>query len=319
MLSVLKKNWFMFALIAIAMVVVADSGGALVTAGLWLKQHRGPAIIITLIFYLSGLVLDTRQIREGLSDIRGLLVALFLIFLLSPLLGFLFSLLLSDYGVIVGLFLVAVMPSTLSSGVVMTGCTGGNMAHSLFITVVANSLAVFTIPLTLSLLLGGVDSKSIEIEQLPMMLKITKMVLVPLLLGIVSRRLSGERLRPLLPFISSCNQLGILIIVFMALCAGRPAIVSGLDSVFFVIFLVFCFHLVLVFGGFAVTGLLRIPRQKRISVIFMGGQKTLALSVLLQVSLFPEFGIALVVCVMHHITHLIMDAYLVGFLKKRGT
>jgi sodium/bile acid cotransporter 7 len=47
----------------------------------------------------------------------------------------------------------------------------------------------------------------------------------------------------------------------------------------------------------------------------MGGQKTLPLSVILQVTLFPEYGLALAVCVVHHILHLITDAYLVEKLK----
>jgi len=49
----------------------------------------------------------------------------------------------------------------------------------------------------------------------------------------------------------------------------------------------------------------------------MGGQKTLVLSVILQVSLFPQYGLALVVCVVHHILHLVMDGYLVGRLRHR--
>lgn len=48
----------------------------------------------------------------------------------------------------------------------------------------------------------------------------------------------------------------------------------------------------------------------------MGGQKTLVLSVVLQLSLFPEYAIALVVCVIHHIVHLILDAFLVGWLGE---
>jgi sodium/bile acid cotransporter 7 len=48
----------------------------------------------------------------------------------------------------------------------------------------------------------------------------------------------------------------------------------------------------------------------------MGGQKTLPLSIILQVSLFSQYGIALVVCVLHHIVHLAMDGYLVERLKS---
>jgi sodium/bile acid cotransporter 7 len=39
--------------------------------------------------------------------------------------------------------------------------------------------------------------------------------------------------------------------------------------------------------------------------------------VVLQLSLFPEYAIALVVCVIHHIVHLIMDAFLVGWLREK--
>lgn len=49
----------------------------------------------------------------------------------------------------------------------------------------------------------------------------------------------------------------------------------------------------------------------------MGGQKTLPLSVILQMSLFPDYSIALLVCVVHHIVHLMMDGYLVERLKTR--
>jgi len=63
------------------------------------------------------------------------------------------------------------------------------------------------------------------------------------------------------------------------------------------------------------AGVLKLGKGRRESVIFMGGQKTLPLSIILQVSLFPQYGLALVVCVLHHLIHLLMDGYLVGKLK----
>ena len=69
--------------------------------------------------------------------------------------------------------------------------------------------------------------------------------------------------------------------------------------------------------GIKIVEMAGIGPGRRESVIFMGGQKTLPLSVILQVTLFPTFGLALVVCVLHHIIHLIMDAYLVERLKDR--
>jgi sodium/bile acid cotransporter 7 len=79
--------------------------------------------------------------------------------------------------------------------------------------------------------------------------------------------------------------------------------------------LVVTFHGMLLAAAGVLTHLFRISKGKRESIIFMGGQKTLPLSIILQVSLFPQYGLALVVCVMHHLTQLLMDGYLVGKLR----
>ena len=315
MLETLKKNWFMLGLVALSVIVVLDFTGTLVAPGLWLKNHHGPDSVIVVIFILSGIALDTRQIREGLADIKGTLLALFIIFLVAPIIAYFFSLLPIETGLILGIFLVATMPTTLSSGVVMTGSAGGNMAHSLLITIIANSLAVITIPISLSFLIGGNENQVIHIDQLSIIIKIATLVLLPLIVGIIARRLFSAQLQPILPYTSTWNQLGILTIVWMALCGGRNAIVSSLDSIILIIIIVFFFHLCLVLSALWLTKVFKIAKGKRESVIFMGGQKTLALSVILQVSLFPEFGLALVFCVVHHIVHLIMDAYLINHLK----
>lgn len=307
----------MLGLVLISFLVVLDTHNTITTPGLWLKNHHGPDIVIVIIFFLSGLALDTRQIRAGLSDVKGTLLALTIMFIAAPITGYCFSQLPIESGLLLGLLLVAAMPTTLSSGVVMTGSAGGNMAHSLLITIIANALAVFTIPVTLSLLLGADESQTIHIDRLPIMIKIATLVLTPLIVGLCTRRVFNTHIQKILPYTSTCNQLGILTIVWMALCSSRPAIISGLHSAHVVILLVFSFHLVLVLLGLFFTRVLNIGKGKRESVIFMGGQKTLPLSIILQVSLFPEIGLALVVCVVHHIVHLIMDAYLIGYLKSQ--
>ncbi len=313
-----KRNWFMLGLMGVAAITVADSSGITVAPGLWLKTHGGPNIVIVLIFFLSGLALDTRQIRAGFADYKGTLLALCLIFLAAPLVALGFSTLPLAAGVVIGLFLVASMPSTLSSGIVMTGEAGGNMAHALLVTIIANSLAVVTIPITLNHLLTFTgDSRVIVIDQLPIMIKIATLVLLPLVIGLIVRNRTGSLLRPLLPYTSICNQIGILAIVWMASCQGREAIVSRLDTMLPVLAVVFSFHLVMLAVAIMAARIARMGKGRRESVIFMGGQKTLALSVVLQVSLFPDYGLALVVCILHHITHLAMDAFVVQRLKKK--
>ncbi len=318
MIHIIIKNWFTVSLIGISLLTIADNSGILVFPGLWLGAHRGPDTAIVFIFFFSGIALDARQIRTGLTDYQGTMLALVLIFIISPLIAISFSLLPLSAEIILGLYLVAVMPSTLSSGVVMTGSAGGNMAHALLITIIANALATITIPVTLGILLGATaGDRAITFDQLSIMVKIATLVLLPLLAGIFLRNRLNSQLRPLLPYTTNANQLAILVIVWMALCTGRAAIVAELNTLLSVITAVFCFHLVLVSTGLGMTKFYRIPKGRRESVIFMGGQKTLPLAVILQVSLFPEYGIALVVCVVHHIVHLIMDAFVIGYLREK--
>jgi sodium/bile acid cotransporter 7 len=317
-LNSIKKNWFLLGLISVVLLTLADTNGIVTYAGIWLKTHHGPDLVIVLIFFLSGLVLDTSRIREGGSDYRGTITALILIFISAPLLTLPFTLLPLDTGVLLGLFLVSVMPSTLSSGVVMTGSAGGNMAHALLITIIANSLAVITIPFSLNLLLNLTGySRAIEINQLPIMIKIATLVLLPLRCGMALRRKSSALTSPP-PYTGILSQIGILSMVWMALCSGREAIVANVAVALPILIIIFIFHLAMILCGIAMTRLWTIEKGRRESVILMGGQKTLPLSVILQVSLFPEYGTALVVCVLHHIVHLIMDAFLTRYLKEKG-
>jgi predicted Na+-dependent transporter len=149
------------------------------------------------------------------------------------------------------------------------------------------------------------------------MARIAGLVLLPLAAGLFIRRLLGSRVVPFLPYTSTCNQVGVLLIVYMALARGKEAIRHELDSLLLILITVAVFHLTLVLIAFMAARFAKIGKGRREAIIFMSGQKTLPLSIILQVSLFPEFGIALVVCVLHHIVHLIMDAYLIGYLNTK--
>jgi sodium/bile acid cotransporter 7 len=139
-LKLIKKYWFLSGLLAVCILTLADGEGILSASGSWLEQHHGPDLVIVSIFLFSGFALSTKQLVDGLMDVRGILLASVIIFIAAPLLAALFGLIPMDSGIIIGLFLVSVMPSTLSSGVVMTGAAGGNAAHALVTTIFANSV-----------------------------------------------------------------------------------------------------------------------------------------------------------------------------------
>jgi solute carrier family 10 (sodium/bile acid cotransporter), member 7 len=314
--DLIKKYWFLIGLLLVFVVTVADTSETVSSIGRWLKVHHGPDVVIILIFFFSGLILDARQTRSGLMDLRGIAAALVIIFLVAPVVAALFGALPLDTGILIGIFLVAVMPTTLSSGVVMTGAAGGNMAQALAITILANGLAIFTIPVALSLLLellGG--SAVVAIDKSAIMAKLGFYVLLPLCAGLILKLLAKSLTLRFVFRLQLLNQLLILTIVWMAMSQARDAIVSGGELAGIIILLVLSFHGILLAAAGVFAKLLKLGKGRRESVIFMGGQKTLPLAIILQVSLFPQYGLALVVCVLHHMIHLLMDGYLVGRLK----
>jgi sodium/bile acid cotransporter 7 len=208
------------------------------------------------------------------------------------------------------------MPTTLSSGVVMTGAAGGNMAHALMITIFANALSVFTIPVTLSLLLKMIGTAAhVSIDKTGIMIKLGLLVIVPLCAGLLIKFYAGSRLSRVEPKLQIINQCFILAIVWMAMSQTREAIITGKETMGLIVLIAFLFHLMLLAAAWGAVRCFDMGPGRRESILFMGGQKTLTLSIILQVSLFPQYGLALAVCVLHHIIHLMMDGYLVEKLK----
>ncbi len=312
MLKWIRKYWFLCALSAVCLLTLADGTGILAGAGLWLKQHRAPELNIVVIFLLSGLALSPKQLSSGLGDVGGLLFTAVNIFIVAPLLAAVFSLIPMDTGIVIGLFLVAVMPPTLSSGVVMTAAAGGNAAHALVTTVAANSVSVFTIPYAFSLLLIFIgQSAAVTIDKAAIMLKIAALVIVPLAVGMLLKYFFASIYARIGHKINTINQWLILFIVWLAFSQTRGMLIDSGLTVGLILAMVFFYHGLLLISGWLLIRLSGREKGRRESILFMGGQKTLPLSIILQVSLFPQYPVALLVCVLHHIVHLIMDGYIV--------
>ncbi len=303
---------------AACLITLADHAYLLAGWGNWLKQRHAADVVIVLIFIFSGLALTPEQLKKGLTDVKGVLLTLVVIFIMAPVMAALFGLLPLQTGILIGLFLVAVMPSTLSSGVVMTAESGGNAAHALVTTITANSLAAFTIPFTLSFLLQIIGaSASITIDKAAMMLKIFLLVVVPLMGGLALKAIWPGLYERVGAQLNKVNQGLIILIVWIALSQTRDILLNSGLTVVLIIVISFIFHGLLLLCGWSVIRISARPKGAYESILFMGGQKTLSLSVILQVSLFPQYGIALPVCVIHHIVHLVMDGYLVARLKSK--
>ncbi len=318
MVQTIKKQWFLLSLVLVFVAVIFDQSNSLVKIGIFLKNNHSPEGMIFLIFIISGLLIESDQIKAGIKDVQSTLLALTVIILVAPMAAGVLCIFPMETGVAIGLFIVAVMPTTLSSGIVMTGAAGGNMAHALFVTILSNFIGIFSIPVILSILLSFLhQEKELVIDQGAIITKLILLVLFPLIIGIVARAkvFNAEKLGKFK--LQIINQWMIIGVVFISLAGAKQVLLGKGTAFFYILVMVSVFHLMLLGVSFLLVKIFKVEKGRCESVIFMGSQKTLALSVMIQVTYFNEFGIALLVCVSHHIVHLMVDGYLSVKMNSR--
>ncbi|MCP3956186.1 MAG: bile acid:sodium symporter, partial [Desulfobacterales bacterium] len=204
-----------------------------------------------------------------------------------------------------------------SSGVVMTREAGGNMAHALFVTIFSNSISFISIPLVLSMLLSfSFESQNIQIDQISIVIRLFALVVVPLAAGFVIKKFLPDIKVEIKNKMQVLNQILVLAIVFMAASGAHDMFGSNFKQLLIVTLIVTVFHLILLIFSFYGTKIFKIGKGRYESVIFMGSQKTLPLSVIIQLTYFSEYSIALLVCVVHHFVHLMIDGYI--SVKMKG-
>jgi sodium/bile acid cotransporter 7 len=82
--------------------------------------------------------------------------------------------------------------------------------------------------------------------------------------------------------------------------------------------IVMLFHFAMLGCAFFLIKVFSVPRGRMEAILFMGSQKTLPLSIILQVTMFGNYAQALMVCVVHHLVSLFLDGFLVGRLGRHN-
>lgn len=295
---------------------LADPGGFTTPLGRWLAEVRANEVCLAIIFVMSGLDMDLGHIREAFRDWRGLALSMAFTFIVAPLLAWGLSFAASSPGIALGMMILGVVSTTQASGIVMAGAAGGRAAHALLISVLSNALCVFTIPIQLAWMLAG-TAPDIRLPWAATMLKLAGLILLPLAVGMLARRVFrlGSASFPVKP--SVVSRLMILAIILIGLCGGRGSILGGGTRVAEAFALTLILHLALAGLLWGTLRALGWGAGRRESIFFMGIQKTLPQAIWLQATYFAPHGLALVVCLLYHVTQLILDSWWVGRMAAR--
>ena len=295
--------------------LLAALAGALAfpDAGLWLAGHRTTSGIIAAVFLINGYQTELSSFVLSKRLAGAFVIAALVSFIGGGILGkMVVSLLPFDREISMGILVMSTMAPTLSSVIVITRESGGNSPWAILMTVGLNLLAIFAIPLLLTLLLSG-SSVSLPVGSLLGGLILD--VLAPFVVGVSLRRAirrvpsAGVNLLPTLLVIALSH---------MSFCSGRRTLMeSSLSTLALLAASLLAMHLAMfaLAVGLSILFGYRTPERKAIS--FLSSQKTLPTAIGILGSLGYVGGAAALPCVMFHFTQILADSFIAGIWRSR--
>lgn len=309
-MAFLARNWFVLSLpLTVVLAFLLPEAGA---SGGWLQSQVTTKAGVALIFLLQGLTLPSAALRKGVSQWRLHLLVQSFTFGLFPLIGILLDCVAGRHlppDLALGFLYLCVLPSTVSTSVVLTGLAGGNTVGAIFNAVLSNVLGVFITPLWITWLMEKGGSRQ---PLGPVLLEIVLLLLLPLAVGQLLRipfaKFADARKKPLGNVASGV----ILFIVFAAFCNSVKSRLWSQHGAG--VTLLAAAGVLLVFGLAmaaveALSRLLRLDPADRIAASFCAPQKTLASGVPMAKILFgthPGLGLILLPILLYHPLQLIV-------------
>jgi len=283
--------------------------------GIFISEHNGIKILVFIIFLVSGFQTGGKGIALDGRLFQVFLTAAAIALLLSPLLGLLITRIIPfPQTLATGLIVIAAVPPTLSSGIVITEVSRGNAVLALILTVSLNLLGIFTMPFMLDLCLKAAGP--IDIDQYSLLVKMLFFVLLPFAIGKITRSLSGKtRISPNWSYVnSSC----VVLVVYGSLAVSKSEF-SGLTGTEYAMTLgsVCLLHFLLLVSNAQAGKMLGLPVADRKALVFVASQKTLPISVAVLTSISVDTGSAVIVCLMFHFFQLFTDSFLAAWLAKK--
>jgi len=178
--------------------------------------------LLQIIMFAMGTTLSFGDFTRVFKMPTGVLIGLACQFTIMPLVGFGLA---HSFGlspeIAAGLVLVGCSPSGLASNV-MAYIARANVAMSVTMTAFSTLLAPLLTPLLMSLLAGEL----VEIDVPKMMWQMTKIVLIPVLGGLVFHHLIYHRLKWLDRVMPMVSMAGILIMIVLTVAVGRDKLMQ---------------------------------------------------------------------------------------------
>ena len=166
----------------------------------WMTSYT--TIFLALAMFGMGTSIDEDSFKEILKHPKDVIIGSLAQFTIMPLLAYLLAIIFDvNKDIALGIILVGSCPGGTASNVI-THIAGGNVSMSVSMTILSTLLAPIVTPALVYLLAG----RWVEVSILAMFISVVKVILLPILAGILVQRLSPktiEKSKDVFPLISS--------------------------------------------------------------------------------------------------------------------
>ncbi|MEH6679259.1 MAG: bile acid:sodium symporter family protein [Sediminicola sp.] len=303
-------------LLAVCAAYIFPDGAALLRLG------KVTDIGIGLIFFFYGLKLSPSSFRADIRNYRLHLLIHLSTFVLFPLLVLPFKpLMVGETASLlwVGMFFLAVLPSTVSSSVVMVSLAKGNIPAAIFNASISGLLGIVATPLWLGLVVADVAGVPWE----AVVVKLLVQIVLPLGIGILLHRRFGASAIKHGKSIGLFDKSIIVLIVYASFSQSfKSKILSGLQMIdlFLLLGAVLSLLFLVMFCVNRLALKMRFTDKDRITAIFCGSKKSLVHGSVMAKIMFghsAHASIYLLPIMLYHISQLLIVAVIAQRFGKR--
>lgn len=289
----------LFPIWAIALSVLAFLQPSLFIA---LKAYIVP--LLTLIMLAMGLTLTAKDFAQVSKNRKAVTVGVILQFTVMPIVALAIALLLNfDANLTVGLVLVGAVAGGTSSNV-MCFLAKGDVALSISMTAISTLLSVIFTPLLVELLAG----KAIDIPVTGMIISLVKIVLIPVILGVVINTFLHKPITFIAPILPLVSMAAIVVIIAIVVALNVDNLVTVGPMVAIAVILHNSFGLL---AGYFITKKLGFEERVCRTIAFEVGLQNSGLAAALAMKFFaPTAAIAgTIFSVWHNISGSLLAGY----------
>lgn len=191
-----------------------------------------------IIFILSGISLNSSEIKRALQAWEGCIYAFIVILFITPLIGFIvINIPFSPEEFALGFAVFCCTPTSVSTGTQLVQIAEGNVALSLMQTVTTNVIGSLTVPIMLSAVIGG--GSDVHFSPTKMIVQLCFTCLVPSLVGKCMREFIpgvAQFVTKYKMYFSLFSSLNLCMVLWQTMSNSRESIINtGIGKIFILI------------------------------------------------------------------------------------